>query len=63
MTSVKKFIAAVENDRRRNDALALLPAAFLDSIPMMGVTPVPTFVGGVLVTEIYLWHSYRQTQT
>jgi hypothetical protein len=25
MTSVKKFIAAVENDRRRSDALALLP--------------------------------------
>ncbi|HAJ76691.1 MAG: DUF1801 domain-containing protein [Gammaproteobacteria bacterium] len=25
MTSVKKFIAAVENDTRRNDALALVP--------------------------------------
>jgi len=42
---------------------AVLPAAFLDTIPMLVVTRYPTFVGGVLVTEIYLWHSYRQTQT
>ena len=44
-------------------AEAVLPAAFLDSISVLGFTRTPTFLGGVLVTEIYLWHSYRQAQT
>ena len=35
-----------------------LPQEFLDSIPVMRFTRIPTFAIGFLVTEVYLWHSY-----
>ena len=39
-----------------------LPPQFIAASPIIGITRVPTFVLGFIVTEVYLWLSYRRNK-
>jgi hypothetical protein len=37
-----------------------LPPQFISASPIIGITRAPTFVIGVIISEVYLWHSYMK---
>jgi len=38
-----------------------LPSQFISASPVIGITRAPTFVIGVIISEVYLWHSYMKS--
>ena len=38
-----------------------LPPQFISASPIIGITRAPTFVIGVIISEVYLWHSYMKS--
>jgi hypothetical protein len=38
-----------------------LPPHFISASPIIGITRAPTFVIGVIISEVYLWHSYMKS--